>query len=225
MKQTKDPVNQSLIELEEEIGLSKFGLMNNAVWHEDPKRLLFTAARYKFVSKVLSGYSNVVEVGCGDGFCSRIVKQEVQRLTITDFDPLFIERFADIRSDRWPIIAKVHDILQDSINENFDALYSLDVMEHIGPELEDMYLTNIKRSLIPHGVAIIGMPSLESQQYASPGSKAGHVNCKTGKNFKEALRKHFTNVFLFSMNDEVVHTGFYPMAHYLLGLCISPKFD
>ncbi|MDI7166499.1 hypothetical protein QMN02_15705 [Leptospira santarosai] len=42
MKQTKDPVNQSLIELEEEIGLSKFGLMNNAVWHEDPKWLLFT---------------------------------------------------------------------------------------------------------------------------------------------------------------------------------------
>ncbi|EMI72092.1 hypothetical protein LEP1GSC072_0162 [Leptospira noguchii str. Bonito] len=40
----------------------------------------------------------MVEVGCGDGFCSRIVKQEVQRLTITDIDPLFIERFADIQS-------------------------------------------------------------------------------------------------------------------------------
>ncbi len=39
MKHTKDPVNQSLIELEEEIGLSQFGLMNNAVWYEDPKRL------------------------------------------------------------------------------------------------------------------------------------------------------------------------------------------
>jgi hypothetical protein len=23
---------------------------------------------------------------------------------------------------------------------------------------------------------------------------------------------------MFSMNDEVVHTGFYPMAHYLLGV-------
>ncbi|EKR74217.1 methyltransferase domain protein [Leptospira noguchii str. 2006001870] len=169
--------------------------------------------------------NNVVEVGCGDGFCSRIVKQEVQRLTITDFDPLFIERFADIQSGKWPIVAKVHDILQGSIEEDFDALYSLDVMEHIIPELEDVYLTNIKRCLIPHGVAIIGMPSLESQQYASPGSKAGHVNCKTGKNFKKSLEKHFTHVFLFSMNDEVVHTGFYPMAHYLLGLCISPKFD
>ncbi|AXX16265.1 MULTISPECIES: class I SAM-dependent methyltransferase [Leptospira] len=225
MKRTKDPVNQSLIELEEKIGLSKFGLMNNAVWYEDPKRLLFTASRYKFVAKILSGYNNVAEIGCGDGFCSRIVKQEVQRLTITDFDPLFIERFADIQSNKWPITAKIHDILKDPIKENFDALYSLDVMEHIAPELEDVYLTNIKKSLTANGVAIIGMPSLESQQYASAGSKAGHINCKTGKNFKESLKKHFNHVFLFSMNDEVVHTGFYPMAHYLLGLCISPELD
>ncbi|UOG36698.1 hypothetical protein MAL08_11275 [Leptospira noguchii] len=54
-------------------------------------------------------------------------------------------------------------------------------MEHIIPELEDVYLTNIKRCLIPHGVAIIGMPSLESQQYASPGSKAGHLIVKQEK--------------------------------------------
>ncbi|ASV06260.1 methyltransferase [Leptospira interrogans serovar Canicola] len=112
---------------------------------------MFTASRYKFVAKVLSGYDNVVEVGCGDGFCSRIVKQEVQRLTITDFDPLFIERFIDIQSDKWPIIAKVHDILKDSIKEDFDALYSLYVMEHIAPELEDVYLTNIKNSLTANG--------------------------------------------------------------------------
>ena len=24
------------------------------------------------------------------------------------------------------------------------------------------------------------------------------------------------NVFLFSMNDEIIHTGFYPLAHYLV---------
>jgi hypothetical protein len=30
-------------------------------------------------------------------------------------------------------------------------------------------------------------------------------------------------VFLFSMNDEVVHTGFYPMAHYLFAVCADRK--
>mgnify|MGYP007028595943 CR=1 FL=1 len=35
--------------------------------------------------------------------------------------------------------------------------------------------------------------------------------------------RFFDNVFLFSMNDEVVHTGFTPMAHYLFALCVGPK--
>ena len=35
---------------------------------------------------------------------------------------------------------------------------------------------------------------------------------------KKTLERHFHTVFVFSMNDEVVHTGFYPMAHYILGV-------
>jgi hypothetical protein len=67
------------------------------------------------------------------------------------------------------------------------------------------------------------MPSLESQAHASPQSKAGHVNCKSGPELRKAMEKYFHSVFVFSMNDEVVHTGFYPMAHYLLALCTHPK--
>ena len=81
----------------------------------------------------------------------------------------------------------------------------------------------ICQSLNTNGVFIAGMPSLESQKYASPQSKAGHVNCKSGLDFKKLLENHFHNVFLFSMNDEVVHTGFSPMAQYLLVLCAGKK--
>jgi ubiquinone/menaquinone biosynthesis C-methylase UbiE len=62
--------------------------MNNQVWNDDPRRLVFTLARYKFVSKMLSGKQRVLEVGCGDAFASRIVKQEVAELTVIDFDPV-----------------------------------------------------------------------------------------------------------------------------------------
>ena len=58
---------------------------------------------------------------------------------------------------------------------------------------------------------------------ASAGSKAGHVNCKDAPTLKLLLSVYFHNVFMFSMNDEVVHTGFYPMAHYLLALCCGKK--
>ena len=78
-------------------------------------------------------------------------------------------------------------------------------------------------SLQDNGSAIIGMPSLESQEYASPSSRAGHVNCKSGEKFRALLLQYFDNVFLFSMNDEVVHTGFSKMAHYILALCVTPS--
>jgi hypothetical protein len=35
--------------------------------------------------------------------------------------------------------------------------------------------------------------------------------------------RHFHNVFSFSANDELVHTGFAPMAHYLLAVCAGPR--
>ena len=220
---TKDPVNQPLITLEQSIGLQSLGVMNNAVWYEDPKRLVFTLARYKFVAKMLMGKKRVAEIGCGDGFGSRIVRQEVENLLITDYDPYFIEKFKQHPSERWPIDAKTHDILTAPLPEEVDAIYSLDVLEHITEESEDIFLTNVCLSLQESGCAIIGMPSLESQIYASPGSREGHVNCKSGNQLKSLLFQYFDHVFLFSMNDEVVHTGFSKMAHYLLALCISPR--
>lgn len=222
---TKEPQYQHEIELAQQNGFARFGLMSNQVWQEDPRRLVFLLSRYKFVAKMLSGKKRVVELGCADAFGTRLVVQEGCRVTACDFDPVFLD---DARSrmhaDGWPCDFVEHDILTGPIPPaGYEALYSLDVFEHIVPESEDAFVGNIARSLTRAGVAIIGSPSLQSQAYASPPSKAGHVNCKDGKEYKAVMERHFDNVFLFSMNDEVVHTGFYPMAHYLLALCVGPK--
>lgn len=219
---TKDIVNQALITLEQRIGLQHLGVMNNAVWHNDPKRLVFTLARYKFVAKMFTGKKSVAEIGCGDGFASRIVRQEVESLLITDYDSYFIEKFKQQVSQNWPTDVKIHDILKAPLSEKFDAIYSLDVLEHISKESENLFLTNICSSLLDNGCAIIGIPSIESQKYSSPSSQEGHVNCKSGEIFKDLLLQYFSNVFLFSMNDEVVHTGFSKMAHYIIALCVGP---
>jgi hypothetical protein len=49
------------------------------------------------------------------------------------------------------------------------------------------------------------------------------VNCKDAAGLKALMSRFFHNVFIFSMNDEVVHTGFYPMAHCLWALCCHRK--
>jgi hypothetical protein len=78
-------------------------------------------------------------------------------------------------------------------------------------------------SLEDKGVAIFGMPSLESQAYASEQSRVGHVNCKSGQDLKDSMLEFFDNVFMFSMNDEVVHTGIHKLAHYLIALCCGKR--
>ena len=62
------------------------------------------------------------------------------------------------------------------------------------------------------------MPSSQSQKYASKLAKKEHVNCKTKKQLKIFLKKYFNCVYMFSMNDEVLHTGFDDMSHYIIGL-------
>lgn len=201
----------------------QMGLMASARWQTDPRTMAFTLSRYKFVAKMLAGRRNVLEIGCGDGFASRIVRQTVGRLTITDFDPVFIADF-DARNDpRWHTEAKVHDILAGPMDERFDGIYSLDVLEHIEIAHEPRFMANLCASLDEHGIAIVGMPSLESQAHASEFSRKGHVNCKTGPALRRLFEEWFHVVLVFSMNDEVVHTGFEPMANYLLVVATGAK--
>jgi 2-polyprenyl-3-methyl-5-hydroxy-6-metoxy-1,4-benzoquinol methylase len=221
--ETKERQYGIVFDVEKEHGRARFGLMANESWNQDPKRTLFTLARYKFVAKMLSGRKRVLEIGCADAFGTRIVQQEVGHVTAVDFDPIFIADAQARMDPAWPMDCIVHDILDGQVPGSFDAIYSLDVLEHIAPEDECTFMFNLRSPLTPNGVAIIGIPSLESQAYASPQSKAGHVNCKSGKVFRTFLENYFGNVFVFSMNDEVVHTGYYPMAHYLLALCTNPK--
>lgn len=183
-------------------------------WETDPHRLVFQFSRYKFVARMLQGKGHALEVGCADGCGARIVRQHVGRVTAIDCDPISIQEAKEHASPRWPVEFHVCDFLKNPI-KGFDAVYSLDVFEHIAEEQQFLKLLHDSAP-----VCIIGTPSLESQMYASEISKAGHVNCVSGDRLRILIQQHWRHVFLFSMNDEVVHTGFSPMAHYLLALAV-----
>ncbi len=222
---TREPQYNRCLEIKHKQGLTSLGLMTNQVWEDDPRRLTFLLARYKFVPKMLSGKKFIGELGCGDAFGTRIVMQTTQKVITYDFDPVFVDDIRQRHSERWPVETYFHDILEAPLPNKHDGIYSLDVIEHIPRTAEHVYLNNLRASLTGDGVLIIGSPSLESQAYASPPSKEGHVNCKSGDELKALLNNYFENVFLFSMNDEVVHTGFTPMAHYLFVVCCQQKMD
>ena len=81
-------------------------------------------------------------------------------------------------------------------------------------------MTNIVRSLAPQ-YSITGTPNITSGRLDT--ERLGHVNCKSASELRELFTRYFHNVFVFSMNDEVVHTGFAPMAHYLFTVGVGKR--
>jgi len=59
---TKEPQYSLLLDVKEKHGIARLGLMVNESWNQDPKRTLFTLARYKFVARMLAGDRHVLEV-------------------------------------------------------------------------------------------------------------------------------------------------------------------
>jgi len=222
MPSTKERQFNSLIENYDKFGPVKLGIHTTHFWRTNPKRLLFFLARYKFVARMLAGCQDVLEIGCGDGFAAEIVLQEVKRVHCVDFDPLFIEH-ASHEQHNSRVTFSVADLTKRPVSPARDAVYAVDVLEHIKKSAEGRFLGNIVRSLKSNGICIMGTPTLESQKYASIWSKEGHVNCKSGEDLRKSMLRYFDRVFLFSMNDEVVHTGYYPMAHYLFAVGVYPR--
>ena len=223
MNITKDPVYQDCFKLRQKRGFSKLGLSSAISWHDDPKRMAFLFSRYKFVAKILSDKKSVLEIGCSDGFNSRILLQEVKNLTISDIDNDMLKNAKEIINSKWKLKVIEHNFERKRLSRKFDAIYTLDTLEHINKKKEQIFIKNVSNSLNNDGVLVVGAPSLEFQKFSRPKKLTGHINCKTGAQLKRFLLKFFANVFIFSMNDETVHTGFQKMSCYFFAVCTNKK--
>ena len=189
----------------------------------DPKHLLFVLARYKFCAKLLPGRKSVLEVGCGDAFGTPIVAQVVERLVAVDREDVLIDGDKERLSHLKNVEFRTMDLTEEAPNESFEAAFSIDVIEHIEPDEEEAFLKNICRGISKDGILIIGTPNIEADKYSTDPGANPHINLKSHFTLRQSLDRHFVHSFIFSMNDEIVHTGFYPMAHYLFGVGICQK--
>lgn len=189
----------------------------------DPRHLLFTLARYKFCAKMLEGSGKVLEIGCGDAIGVPLILQSVKRLYAVDIDAEAIAKNIEYNEFGDRLHFSCGDWTVSQRLDKFDAVISLDVIEHIDSGAEKIFLENIHHALRSDGVCILGTPNISANQYASEISKKGHINLKSAQALKECLLPWFHNIFIFSMNDEVIHTGYYPMAHYFMALCAYPR--
>ncbi len=196
---------------------TSFSLLN------DPKHLCFVLSRYKFCAKMFEEKDSILEIGCGDGFGIPLVAQDKKYVLGIDVDNRLIEdnkkRLEKIKNIKF----RKMDICKEIPKEKFDGVFSIDVIEHLDQRLEEYFMKNSCACLKKKGIYIIGTPNIAAKKYATPRSTVQHINLKSYKTLKGLMKKYFENVIVFSMNDEVVHTGFKSMAHYLFGIGIGLK--
>jgi 2-polyprenyl-3-methyl-5-hydroxy-6-metoxy-1,4-benzoquinol methylase len=191
-------------------------------FRNDPKRLGFVLSRYKFAAKMAcKNGGSVLEMGCSEGIGATILAENMQNYLGVDLDEPAIETAKmNLPSDNFSFL---FDDFMGKKYGSFDAVVSLDVVEHILPEFEEQYFTTIVENLAPNGICVIGTPNITSAPYASKASQLGHVNMFTQERLQSTLGRYFHHVLPFGMNDEIAHTGFAAMSHYLLSVAFMKK--
>lgn len=183
---------------------------------QDPKRLAFVLSRYKFAAKMACKGARVLELGCSEGIGTPILAEFAQSYTGVDMDARAI---AD--AERNWADARCRFLAGDFMGQRygeFEAIVSMDVVEHIYPEFERGYWETVHANLAEDGIAVIGTPNITSAPYASAASNAGHVNLFDAARLQSAMSKLCHNVFMFGINDEMVHTGYHAMCHFLVAV-------
>lgn len=189
----------------------------------DPIHMSYVFSRYKFCARMLAGKKSVLEIGCGDAPGTPIVAQFVGKVLAIDIEERLIKSDRERLSMIKNIEFKKMDICRQIPKEKFEAAYSIDVLEHLEPKLNKAFFENTCKCLTEDGICIVGTPNITANKYATARSKVQHINLQSQQTLRFWLSKYFRNVFMFSANDEVIHTGFAPMAHYIFGMGVGLK--
>lgn len=190
---------------------------------KSPRRALHYLSYYKFAAKLIGTNKQILDVGCAEGLGSWVLAVECGGHVLgLDLDHDLIQtaqrNWQDPRID-----FEYGNFLEFQPRTPNNALVSFDVIEHILPQNMETWWQTVTASLQHDGIAIIGTPSEISQQYASEISQRGHVNIYSAERLRHEMKEHFHHVFMFAAHDEVVHTGYMPLAHYQIALGCQKK--
>lgn len=190
-------------------------------YKDSPLDFYVMLARYKFACRMLKKDQHVVDVGCGKGYGSVFLSQHAGRVTALDQDEELVSENSIEHSDVTNLNFEIGDLLNVKPEHvgRFDALVSMDVIEHFEEKDVSQAITGYYNLLADHGFAIIGTPNIASRPFASQRRLDTHPFEFTPKQFEEMLASKFKNVFLFSMTDETVSTQFVGLSWYLMAIC------
>jgi len=187
-------------------------------------QLLVRLARYKFVARNLKKTDRVFEIGSGTGLGAQFLAQHCAFVKGIEFKEEEIARANSINR-RSNVEFIQGDFFDLKAQEKFDAIVNLDVIEHMPEDTGEKFIAKTTRHLSKNGMMIIGTPSIYSFPYQGPRSQAAHIKCYDQEELLKIVDRHYGRTMAFSMNDEIVHTGFSKLAWYYFVVAFYPKKD
>ena len=128
----------------------------------------------------------ILDVGTGYGFLEELIQKTRNKISLygIDISPLGIRKLrSNFKGD-----FKVADLREIPYPENsFDAVFALEVLEHIPPTDTFLALKELMRVLIPGGILIVSVPTNEVINDFSK-NPSGHLRIYTPELIKAELR-------------------------------------
>jgi len=185
-------------------------------------QLLVKLARYKFAARLLKAQDEVLEVGSGNGVGAIFLAQHTKHVIGLEIKRRDYEASCSINR-RGNVKFMLQSVFDHDINRRYDAVVSLDVIEHLPVEEGKKFVQQLARLCKPSGVVIVGTPSIHSYPYQGKYSQAAHIKCYDQTELVALMDRYFGRTLAFSMNDEIVHTGHPKLAWYYIVLGLLPQ--
>lgn len=196
------------------------GVHTTFMLRSNPRQLLFMLSRYKSTARLLPhNCDSVLELGCNEGLGTMLLSQYAKHVTGVDSDSRAIAEAIE-KDTR---ITFINSNFLQQVYGSFQAVISLDVIEHIPADIEHVFMKTVFDNLQDTGTAVIGTPNVAASAFASKESQMAHINLYDADRLRSLMETYFRHVVIFGMNDEVLHTGFHPMCHYLLAVGYGKK--
>lgn len=224
-----DPATNAWSEVKRLIGTQRLTLGPSASqqWMEKPEHLLMVMARYRAAAALIGSARTVVELGCGEAIGAGLLAKGRQRYcgVDNDADAIRVARAMYAGHDviSFSELSAVDDVWLPGTA--YDAVVSLDTLEHIPAERERDFMANAVAVLGEHGVMVIGTPNARFLDLASPQSQAGHVNNFDHDRLYALMGRYFHVVIMAGMQDTAMHFGHRDARHYHLVVGFAPKRD
>lgn len=158
--------------------------------------------RYAYAAMLVKG-KRVLDLGCGEGYGSRLLADAASSVIGVDIDEQIIGHAAAKYGA--PALQFIHGSITAvplSEDHSFDAIVCFEAIEHI--EAHDALLCEVKRLLRPSGLFIVSTPNKVLYHDEAQFQNPFHVRELYFSDFQALLEHHFRNV---SFLGQRVHPG------------------